>query len=84
VIKLYNPVKLKPNQLAQIELCTYGGNKICEAMQVHKDEKDTYFKPCRFCLLLGIKPDGTRQNLQEWWESGGACPLGHWPAAEER
>jgi hypothetical protein len=50
----------------------------------HEDEKDTFFKGCSVCLLLGIKPDGTRQNLKEWWELGGTCPLGHWPAAEER
>ena len=50
----------------------------------HEDEKDTYFRGCSVCLLLGIKPDGTRQNLKEWWQSGGACPLGYWPAAEER
>lgn len=50
----------------------------------HEDERDTFFRGCSVCLLLGIKPDGTRQNLKEWWQSGGACPLGHWPAAEKR
>ncbi|HOQ06147.1 MAG TPA: hypothetical protein PKY88_13150 [Anaerohalosphaeraceae bacterium] len=50
----------------------------------HQDERDTFFRACSVCLLLGIKPDGTRQNLQEWWASGGACPLGHWPPKEKR
>jgi len=50
----------------------------------HEDEKDTFFRGCSVCLLLGIKPDGTRQNLKEWWQSGGACPLGHWPGEEKR
>ena len=50
----------------------------------HENEHDTFFRSCSICLLLGIKPDGTRQNLQEWWQSGGDCPLGHWPPAEQR
>jgi len=50
----------------------------------HLDENDTFFKPCGYCLLLGIKLDGTRQHLADWWQSGGTCPLGHWPAREER
>ena len=50
----------------------------------HENQNDTFFKGCSICLLLGIRPDGSRQNLQDWWQSGGACPLGHWPAAEER
>jgi hypothetical protein len=50
----------------------------------HEDEQDTFFRGCSVCLLLGIKPDGTRQNLGQWWQSEGACPLGHWPAAEVR
>jgi len=50
----------------------------------HESPNDTFFKGCSICLLLGIKPDGSRQNLQEWWQSGGACPLGHWPPAQER
>jgi hypothetical protein len=50
----------------------------------HEDEQDTFFRACSVCLLLGIKPDGTRQNLQKWWQSGGACPLGHWPMVEDR
>ena len=38
----------------------------------------------KLCLTMGIKPDGKRVNLKEWWQSGGACPLGHWPSVEER
>ncbi len=50
----------------------------------HEDERDTFFRGCSVCLLLGIKPDGTRQNLSQWWQSGGTCPLGHWPAEDRR
>jgi len=50
----------------------------------HEDERDTFFKGCSVCLLLGIKPDGTRQNLKEWWDTGGDCPLGHWPPVDKR
>ncbi|HOM61979.1 MAG TPA: hypothetical protein PLX18_11265 [Anaerohalosphaeraceae bacterium] len=50
----------------------------------HLDDKDTYLKPCGFCLLLGIRTDGSRQPLADWWASGGACPLGHWPTVEKR
>lgn len=50
----------------------------------HKDPQDTYFRSCSVCLLFGIKPDGTRQNLKEWWDTGGDCPLGHWPPVKER
>ena len=50
----------------------------------HKDPQDTYFRSCSVCLLFGIKPDGTRQNLKEWWDTGGDCPLGHWPPVDKR
>jgi hypothetical protein len=42
----------------------------------HENQQDTFFRACSVCLLLGIKPNGTRQNLQEWWQSGGALAAG--------
>lgn len=51
---------------------------------IQENARDTFFRACSACLLLGIKPDGIRQNLQEWWQSGATCPLEHWPAVDKR